>query len=909
MKSFFRSIKREAANLQFHLLHPVSNQFFDEEFYLKTNPDVFASGVKAWQHYSRFGMNEGRQPFKFFDPEFYASQFNGLNFQRDNVLAHFTSVGNPCRLSPHPLFDLTYYEQKRNLCFDTTYDAITDFTKEGWKLGISCSPLFNFDYYCLQANKSLLELGNPILHYLESWGDGFRPLPLFDSDLYLEFISHQLKRFDTPLSHYIKHWKELNGRNTGLLFDADYFLKSQGLDVNPGCPPLLDCWVQLQRIGSAENKDASESNIETNTTTKQDKPSTSSARKRNNLQVLKMQPVDATIAIVCHNSSFLVEALLNSIKNNTKNCSYEVILVDSGSNDAHCQRLSNIDIDIDLTIMFLGANIGYAEAMNIAASHARGRVFCALNDDQLVLPNWLAPMCELLTKDETAGVVGPLLFYPDGRLQAGIVMTTKSAVPIGLGCSWPYDEPAPQQDSECDLVANTTVRLKDLQNVDGLDFRYEPYYYEDLELCRQLVNSGKRVICCSRSQLIHYLSSTTRRTTAKRLETERVVAINRHIFNANSEEGGRNNILLERATAKSPSLDEQKHAQSLIIFGSYPTHVGTLSRFMSFALMAACKFARVTLALPHPCSRFRINRMAANHGIDISNCKFELTTWKDSSQLLTKESQSSLLALDEAAQSHIDEISTSRQLCLSLEHFQPKFSSIPLAPLRANHPKSAVHRSNSIYMLSRATDTSTVSNLHSVVHMFQSLHFDCAPLSRFKLDMAFHIAPCAKRMPELLSLLEFKSYSDLGFHPNPTFDKIYRLACSSRFALDGSLLIDASEPLDADALASFLEAVGLGCVPIMHSSTANILRLPSDFPCWHDNKSLRTLIKKLTLAPNDELEALVVTVNDAVSQSPFSYPVWQNNFWVLESPVRPAENGHMNFDDGSVRGQHCSSSL
>jgi hypothetical protein len=65
---------------------------FDDEFYLKTNPDVAAADVDPLRHYLAHGASEGRWPNPSFNPVFYASQAVTLR-RGENPLLHYIATG------------------------------------------------------------------------------------------------------------------------------------------------------------------------------------------------------------------------------------------------------------------------------------------------------------------------------------------------------------------------------------------------------------------------------------------------------------------------------------------------------------------------------------------------------------------------------------------------------------------------------------------------------------------------------------------------------------------------------------------------------------------------------------------------------------------------------------------------
>ena len=65
---------------------------FDDEFYLRSYPDVAADEVDPLLHYLMYGASERRWPNPAFDPIFYASQATTLR-RGENPLLHYIATG------------------------------------------------------------------------------------------------------------------------------------------------------------------------------------------------------------------------------------------------------------------------------------------------------------------------------------------------------------------------------------------------------------------------------------------------------------------------------------------------------------------------------------------------------------------------------------------------------------------------------------------------------------------------------------------------------------------------------------------------------------------------------------------------------------------------------------------------
>ena len=73
---------------------------FDSAWYKANNPDVAASGMEAFAHYTSVGWSEGRKAHPLFDTEWYLLTYPDVEQSGCNPLQHYVTFGwreGPCR--------------------------------------------------------------------------------------------------------------------------------------------------------------------------------------------------------------------------------------------------------------------------------------------------------------------------------------------------------------------------------------------------------------------------------------------------------------------------------------------------------------------------------------------------------------------------------------------------------------------------------------------------------------------------------------------------------------------------------------------------------------------------------------------------------------------------------------------
>ena len=194
---------------------------------------------------------------------------------------------------------------------------------------------------------------------------------------------------------------------------------------------------------------------------------------------------------------------ITSIILNSLHVSYEIILADDCSTDKTKDCKSFFE---NIKHVPTETNLGFLKNCNNAARHAKGKYIVFLNNDTIVLKDWLSPMFDLVEQDEKIGMTGSMLIYPNGKLQeaGGIIWSDGSAWNYGR-CANPQD-PQYNYVREVDYISGASILIrKNLwEKIGGFDERYSPAYCEDSDLALTVKNLGYKVVYQPFSKVIHF---------------------------------------------------------------------------------------------------------------------------------------------------------------------------------------------------------------------------------------------------------------------------------------------------------------------------------------------------------------------------------------------------------------------
>ena len=210
-----------------------------------------------------------------------------------------------------------------------------------------------------------------------------------------------------------------------------------------------------------------------------------------------------SIIIPVYNQIHYTYACLVSILENTESFDYEIIIADDVSTDA----TKEIDKFVSgLVIARNESNQGFLKNCNNAAKKARGEYIFFLNNDTTVQKDWMPPLIRLLESDESIGMVGSKLIYPDGRLQeaGGIIWSDGSGWNYGR-CDDP-NKPEYNYVRDVDYISGAAIMLsrKLWEEIGGFDERYAPAYCEDSDLAFEVRKRGLRVVYQPLSVVTHF---------------------------------------------------------------------------------------------------------------------------------------------------------------------------------------------------------------------------------------------------------------------------------------------------------------------------------------------------------------------------------------------------------------------
>jgi GT2 family glycosyltransferase len=244
-----------------------------------------------------------------------------------------------------------------------------------------------------------------------------------------------------------------------------------------------------------------------------------------------MQP-DLSIIIVNWNVRDLLRDCLRSIDAGRGTLSLEVIVVDSASADG---SVAMVAAEFPwVTLIPCNDNVGFPRGNNIGLAEARGRYFLLLNPDTVVIGDALGIMATYLAEHPEVGAIGPQLLNPGGSVQSsrrrfptlatGFFEGTwlEGLAPGVLRRYYALDLPD-DATADVDWLNGACIMVpravyKQVGDMDEAYFMYS----EELDWCRRIKQTGRRVVYYPQAQIVHhYGKSSEQAVTARHINFQR----------------------------------------------------------------------------------------------------------------------------------------------------------------------------------------------------------------------------------------------------------------------------------------------------------------------------------------------------------------------------------------------------
>ncbi len=236
----------------------------------------------------------------------------------------------------------------------------------------------------------------------------------------------------------------------------------------------------------------------------------------------KAESFDVSIVIPAYNNFSYTKQCVFSIFKNHPLLDFEIIIIDNGSTDETKEYFANFHGLKNFRFISNNENLGFAKASNMGAKVSGSGNILFLNNDTVVSKGAIDELyCSINSgeaKSLKIGAAGPLLLYPDKKIQQAGIMFEERLVPYNAysgmdiyGCGQSDIKNTIYIRNYNALTAACLMFKKEIFEASG---GFDEGYingFEDVDLCLKLREAGYRLIFNPKSIIFHFEEKTAGR--------------------------------------------------------------------------------------------------------------------------------------------------------------------------------------------------------------------------------------------------------------------------------------------------------------------------------------------------------------------------------------------------------------
>lgn len=223
--------------------------------------------------------------------------------------------------------------------------------------------------------------------------------------------------------------------------------------------------------------------------------------------------MDLSIVIVSYQSKEFLKELLPSVLASKTEYSYEIIIVDNGSNDGTAEWVGQRirESENQKIGLIRNQNTGYAAGNNLGIKQSKGRYILLLNPDTKLQPSTLETMLDFMENHPEVGVSGCKLIKPGGKLDLACrrrfpnPWNSFQRLFLQDNRNYNYADVDENREMEVDSVVGAfmLIRRELMEKIGLLDEDFF-MYGEDLDYCFRCKEAGFKVWYYPKTLAIHY---------------------------------------------------------------------------------------------------------------------------------------------------------------------------------------------------------------------------------------------------------------------------------------------------------------------------------------------------------------------------------------------------------------------
>jgi len=221
--------------------------------------------------------------------------------------------------------------------------------------------------------------------------------------------------------------------------------------------------------------------------------------------------LDLSGVIVAGDELALLKESLPAAVDACRGVDHEILVIDNASRDGTEEWVTSSFPDVRLSVS--ATRLGLSSARNIGLKETTGDYVLFIDADANLRKDTPSTLLDFMSSNDGAGIAGPKLLYPDGRLQESCrtFQTWGGFLRRGLGLGLPArDQELLTRAREgggpmnvdwvmgaCQIVSRRAIR-----DVGPMDEQFQ-LYYGDVEWCHRMRVSGREVWYAPQAVCVH----------------------------------------------------------------------------------------------------------------------------------------------------------------------------------------------------------------------------------------------------------------------------------------------------------------------------------------------------------------------------------------------------------------------
>ena len=219
------------------------------------------------------------------------------------------------------------------------------------------------------------------------------------------------------------------------------------------------------------------------------------------------------IIVTYSSADFIVDCINSIAQQQPKDITSEIILIDNASTDSTVEIVRKLFPDVSLKVNI--ENVGFAAAVNQAASCSNGEYILLLNPDTIIKENFIEKIFSFIQNTPDASIVGVKLVdennehYPSAWKKISLItIFTEMFFPYELSIKLVTEIPDKPSHVQNVSGACMLIRRDVFEKLNGFDTRFF-LYFEEIDFCMRATQKGYKVYYNPDIEVRHFIAKSS----------------------------------------------------------------------------------------------------------------------------------------------------------------------------------------------------------------------------------------------------------------------------------------------------------------------------------------------------------------------------------------------------------------